>query len=408
MINSISNELASLYNACLRPYPLYIRLLFLIIAIGLLVLSVDRALGKGPGSDFYVFWLAGKQFLNGEPLYQWNDQPRDFLYPPFSALLFTVFGALQFQVAAVTQGVLNWLLWFATIALSGLLVQKTDLTGSFRPWMLLLAFLLTFPFYLGNLNLLQINAFLLLLVLMSFYSYLLNRDDWAGGFLAGAIILKVTPIIFLAWALIRGRLRFFLYSLAFLGLFTTLPLALRGFETGIQDLKLFIATLQGQVPDPAANKGFTNNKSLIGMLLNYHNLWHAFPPFIISCMPYLLGGAYLLFLTWFRWKNHPFTLLEWGGTFLTILLLSAVTRTAHLVPLSFVFLTLLFYGHQQGHKAAIVIICLIGALYVLSGRDVLGEQLYEFMVQQVNLFTLGILSLLGITFILIFNQKKAN
>lgn len=210
-----------------------------------LAISVAAALKKGPGGDFHVFWEAGRNFWLGKALYA-DTAGRQFLYPPFSAFLFGFLGVLPFQVASVVHAIINAILVFMLI---GFTYEIGRLHGfqSSNPW-LVVAAVLTIPYFLGNLQLLQMNLVLGFLLLGFLYSYLQGKDSIAGTLLAGAVAFKVTPVIWLGWLLIRGRWQVLWWSVGILLLFLLGPWVIRGPFLGFQDMVGFYQTLQTKVP----------------------------------------------------------------------------------------------------------------------------------------------------------------
>ena len=75
-----------------------------------LLLSLGQAGRHEPGTDFHVFWEAGRDFADGSPLYQAAPGARRFRYPPFAAMLFQPLGWLSLDAAAVAFHALGLLL----------------------------------------------------------------------------------------------------------------------------------------------------------------------------------------------------------------------------------------------------------------------------------------------------------
>ncbi len=395
-MNPFLNKLTQIHYRYYQSKPIWVKGIYWLLFGFLLFLSIDRALEKGPGGDFYVFWLAGKHFLSGDPIYQLPNQPRNFLYPPFAAFLFSFLAIFPFKMAAIVQSLGNLLIWPLTFLLGVLILEKLH-KSPVPQVVVLLTFVFTFNFYLVNHNLLQVNTLLLLLILSALYAYLIQKYWLSGALMGAAVLLKVTPVIFLAWYFIRGRLKAFLTALGFIGLFTLIPLLVRGIETGFNDLLQFWDTLKGQIPESKQVNAFTNNKSLRGMLLNFHYQFDWLKPgtgsLLMNWLPYLFGMAYLFWLGWLRIKRYPLGDLEFAATLLLILLVSEVTRNAHMVSLSFVLLTLFSRAYLSGNKPLMVGLVSIGLIFTITGRDIIGDTAFEFLLQQINLYTWALITL---------------
>ena len=353
-----------------------------------LVIAVTAALEKGVGGDFHVFWEAGQDFWTGKPLYA-EEPGRQFLYPPFSAMVFGLLGALPFQVAAVAHSVVNAVSLVLTLYLTRQLCRQHGMALQ-RGW-LVVAGVLTIPYYLGNLQLLQMNLVLTVLVLAGLYAYARQQDGWAGALLAAATAFKVTPAIWFGWLLVRGRWRALGYAVAVLLLLVAVPWLVRGPVAGWADVLAFYQMLQAKIPTVSEVSAATNNKSLTGLLLNLQWLTgNSLPAVLLQLAPLLLGLGFMGWLIRLRRQEHPVTIREWAVTLLVTLLASTVTRTAHMVPLVLVFYALL--AAQLNRRRGFVLG--VGGLMLLTGRDIVGDTAYEFLTYTVNLQTLGLIALL--------------
>ncbi len=403
-----SNEIRAIFQDYYKEKKLWVKILYWGIFGFLLFISLDRAFDKGPGSDFYTFWISGNNFLTGERVYLLPNQPWSFLYPPFAAFLFASLGILPFKVAAVIQSIGNLIIWPLTFLFSILTIHQ--ITNKKVPQMsLVLTFIFTFNFYLFNQNLLQVNTCLYLLVLIGLYSYLIRNYIMAGAFIAGAILFKVTPIIFLAWFFIRGKLKAFAYTLGFMALFIIIPLFARGFETGINDLNLFFQTLGGRIPELKEVSDYLNNNSIMGMLLNFNFYFNWFNQQwgakLIQYVPFFMASVYIGWLVILRVKRLPVTEFEFVGTFLVVLLTSAVTRDAHMVTLSFVLLSFFSRAFRDGNRKLTAFLILIGLIFAI-GRDLVGGPAFVFLLRQLNLYPLAMLALLIMTIIISLKSSK--
>ena len=173
-----------------------------------MALSVGRGLHEHVGGDFHVFWQAGRNFFTGAPLYH-GDLPgaRNFLYPPFAALAFGVLALLPLQVAATIFSLLNMALWVVAAWLTRDIVARTfpDRNPAWPP--LAVAVVFSAQFFLNNFNLVQVNEVIFVLVLLGIRASLGGRDAEAAVWFVVATALKITPVFFVIWLLVRGRRR---------------------------------------------------------------------------------------------------------------------------------------------------------------------------------------------------------
>jgi hypothetical protein len=370
-----------------RPYA--VALAVCAFAAGV-ALSVDQGLGQHVGHDFHVFWQAGRNFTTGEPLYHdYLPGARQFKYPPFAAFLFQPLGLLPLPVAAVLFSFLNLLLWVAAAYLTRDIVARTFPGRNATALPLIVAVVLSAQFFLDNFHHVQMNAVILVLVLLGLRAYLQREDLAAACWLVTATAIKLTPIFFLAWLVIRGRPRAALAVPALAAACVFVPILVRGPATGVAELveyyDSFLAGHQrGQVRDytrghniaslvnrtmlPAEARDAEARESAVALerraQLTYRALW-------AIVLVTLLATLVLL-----RLRDAPLSAFELSATFLTSLLLSPITFTAHLVVLLFVFGTFLSVRvgalSPAGRVVAAGLLAPMAATG-LSGRDLVGR-----------------------------------
>jgi hypothetical protein len=112
--------------------------------------------------------------------------------------------------------------------------------------------------------------------------------------------------------------------------------------------------------------------------------------------------VFLAKLVVLRLQRAPVSALELSMVFLTALLLSPITFTTHLVPLLFVFTTMLSIRltalRAPGYVLAAVL-CLGIAASGLSGRDLAGDTVYR-DVAGYSIFAWTMLLMLGVSVVL--------
>ncbi len=194
--------------------------------------------GTAP-SDFQVFWSAGARFLAGEPLYPAVPIDVAFLYPPFAAWLFQLLALLPLETASHVFAVVNAVLYFAVMWLSGVALSTAYPESR---WRLGLAVGVTFTFPYAQWNTLwgQSNLLVLVLVLGAIVS--IQRERWmlAGATLAFAAGIKVIPAIFGVWLLLRFGRRALLGLVLGTVLVVSVPILWRGPSQGMTDLVAFV------------------------------------------------------------------------------------------------------------------------------------------------------------------------
>src|SRR2546427_122349 len=153
-------------------------------------------------------------------------------------------------------------LWVVAAWLTRDIVARTfpDRNPAWPP--LAVAVVFTAQFFLNNFNLVQVNEVIFVLVLLGIRASLGGRDAEAAVWFVVATALKITPVFFVIWLLVRGRRRALVTvppaALACL----LVPLLLRGPATGAAELREYYHSfLEG----PRHGQVGTGDQNLGGM-----------------------------------------------------------------------------------------------------------------------------------------------
>lgn len=369
-----------------------------VLAIGLM-LSVRQGLRQQVGHDFPVFWQAGRNFITGSPLYHdYLPGARQFKYPPFAAFVFQILGVFPLRTAAVLFSLLNLMLWGVAVYLTREIVARTFPARNPTLLPLILAIVLSAQFFLDNFHHVQVNGLILVLILFGVRAYLNQQDLRAAACIVSATAIKLTPIFFMAWLVVRGRRPAVLAVVPIALACVVIPLLVRGPATGAAELVEYyhsfleghqhaqvgsytagqnLAALVNRITRPAQDPEHASSIHLAvserTAQLAYRGLWL---------------GLLLLFiirLVQLRIQRAPISAFELTLIFLTSLLLSPITFTTHLVSLLFVFYT--FLAVRLGdlsllEKAVAALLFLAMMVTGLTGRDLVGTDAYWFIRDQ--------------------------
>jgi alpha-1,2-mannosyltransferase len=361
------------------------------VSLGLplaLLLSLPVGRRQHIGDDFHVFWQAGRNFAGGQPLYH-DSIPgaRPFKYPPFAAMVFTPLALFSLPVAAVLMSLANLGLWVLALWLTYEILRCIGPPGRLR-WALIAGFILSAQYFLDNFHHVQMNEVTFVLALLGIKAYLDGGDLGAAAAFVGAAALKITPIFFAAWLVIRGRRRAALAVIPLALACLTLPLLLRGPARGAAELREYyqvflekhqygsiesyragqnLAALVSRMTVPPESSGGVSYRwaptTLRAAQLLYRGLWCA-------VLVLFLGR-----LVWLRLRQAPLTAVEPAMVFATALLLSPITFTTHLVPLLYIFAAVLAVPRERLARVPRGLAALIGIGMLVcgvSGRDVVG------------------------------------
>lgn len=357
-------------------------------------LSASQGAHQRVGQDFHVFWQAGRNFFTGHPLYHdYLPGARPLKYPPFAAFVFQPLGLFSLQTAGALFSFLNLLLWGWSVWLTRAILARLcpDRPPGLLP--LAIAVVLSAQFFLDNFHHAQMNGVILTLVLLGIRAYLRGQDGRAAAAIVAATAIKITPIFFVAWLVLRGRRRSAL-AVVPVGLACVLvPLLLRGPATGASELVEYYHTfLEGhQHGEIDSYTGGQNIAALVnrmtrptqnarGASFRYLPLSEPAAQTAYRVLWTAVLLAFLARLALLRRRRTPVSALELALVFLAGLLLSPITFTTHLVSLLFVFAAFLSVppgSLSPATRPVAVVLCTAMAVIGLSGRDLGGNAVYE-------------------------------
>jgi len=357
--------------------------------------ATARAEKQRIGTDFHVFWQAGYDFSHGSVMYRPLPGARKFNYPPFAAQVFQVLSLFPLKTAA-------WLFYLLSVGLIVVAaVISRDIITRLEPGRpigripLVLALACSLNFLLNNLNMVQVNLLIFVMCLMGVQGLIQGRDWAAAGWIVAATAIKLTPLFFVMWLLIRGTRKTWA-AVALAGLLcVTLPILQRGWQQGWADLSLYYQTFLQAYAAGTVIPDYTNQnlasliyRAVVPLASNDPAYDYVYLPSLQAAAPLLYRVAATLVLTIFlahlirlRITRRPLTPLEIASVFLTSHLLSAITWKAHLVTLLFVgyaFFALDRRRLGQGWQIALAFAA-AGLIAIGLGRDVLGSRLHHYV-----------------------------
>jgi alpha-1,2-mannosyltransferase len=359
-----------------------------------ITLAIEAGIHQQIGQDFHVFWQAGRNFAGGAPLYHdYLPGARQFKYPPFAAFVFQLLALFPLPTAAVLFSLLNLILWGAAVHLTRDIINRTLPRRNAGLLPLLLAVALSARFFLDNLHHVQVNALILVLVLLGVQAFLRGKDLQASAYIVAATAIKITPIFFVAWLVARGRRPAWVAVGAGVALAIALPLVFRGPALGLAELKEYYHSFleTHQHADVSSYTAGQNLAALVGRMTSHagtqqvNSYAYVKLPRAVAHLVYQLtwGAVLLVFLgalLHLAIRRAPVSPFEVSMVFLASLLLSPITFTTHLVSLIFVFYTFLSipFTTLSPRKRALGGLLGMGiAASGLSGRDIVGANLYH-------------------------------
>lgn len=155
--------------------------------------------------DFQIYWGALEKVQAGADPYTPYQVGASFVYHPFILSIFGAFsGWMDWETAFLVWTGLSVLAWIAALMLGWKMVSEEAASEgrSVQGWLPLLL-LVGFGPFLETLWVGQINAFLVLSLVLCFYLDRRGRPFLAGVFLAFAVVIKLIPIVLGAYFLVR-------------------------------------------------------------------------------------------------------------------------------------------------------------------------------------------------------------
>jgi len=314
-------------------------------------------------------------------------------------------------VAGVLMSLLNLALWVVAAWLTRDILRRTAPAGR-QIVALVVALILSGRFFMDNFHHVQMNGVTFALALLGIRAFLDGRDEAAAAAFVTATALKVTPIFFTAWLLIRGGRRAAV-AVVLLALACGLaPLVLRGPSCGVAELREYYHVFL-EKHEHGGIEQYTAGQNLAALVsrmtlapvdsnaVSYR--WvPATRPTAQLLYRTLWAAVLLLFLgrlLWLRVHRAPVSPVEPAMVFATALLLSPITFTTHLVPLLYILAAVLSLPLASLGPATRVAAALLGVgLLVcgLGGRDLAGGTMYV-LVGGYSVCAWTLLALFGVT-----------
>ena len=352
--------------------------------------------------DFEVNYKAGQRLSRGETLYRVEDGHYQFKYSPFSALIYLPLSSLSLPAA---KGFWFFLIIFSIsliVFLSRHLVRPQN-----RPWVTLLAILIVGRYFLRELQLGQINAFLnMLLLVMIWVMIQEDRPDgtskfmsWAGILWGLAAALKPYALIFFPYFIIKRKWILLIWGWTFLLFSLFIPALFYGFKGNIQVLQEWMTTLSLSTPDLLSTQ---DNISLLGCLMKWTG--HQTLSYSVFTAA-VIGLSGLLFLIVLKGKEkHDASVLESALLLILIALLSPLGWDYTLL-MSFlgVMIVLSHFRDYPPWARGLLVVNL--AVIALSLYDLMGREAYAVFMSW-SVITINFLLLFAYLVVLRFKAVR--
>ncbi|MBN1353546.1 MAG: DUF2029 domain-containing protein, partial [Candidatus Omnitrophica bacterium] len=177
-------------------------------------------------TDFDTYYYAARDALEGVSVYNGHEGVSPYIYPPFFAYLIVPLAFLKLEIASFVWYALNLLFFFLAVLLSFKMVYAEKKTGVNRgeilPLPATLFALMVFGLFIDNISMLQVNVFVLFLALTGLYFFRKKALIPAGLFLGMAISIKIIPLLFLVYFIVKKETRMCLSIFFWMAVFSFL------------------------------------------------------------------------------------------------------------------------------------------------------------------------------------------
>lgn len=374
-----------------RTHTLQLTLLIVSILTIAILKSVQEAHTQDSHGDIYIFWSAGVNFLDGNPLYSRVGGAEEFLYPPFAPLVLQLLGLLSFPTAVGVFTFFNFIGWLGLLRLSYLILRYYFPSANLAP-ALVVGFVTTIRYFWHNIIWVNINELVGLLSLCGVYLYLRERQTTALLLLTMATWMKVMPALLILLFFIRKPLSTLITVTTFSALIFAGVLVMRGVDRGYQDyVDFWQITL---LPFLRVGKIYTDSISfslpsmLAKLLTSAGNAYndHAYNivdwPVLVVRKISLTAQVLIFGLTFWRaWVSRRLAIVPLSVlvlVYLTMLLVSGVTWEGHFVtmvltiPATYQQLTA---ANRLKARRIVVWACVLIGLMIF---DTIGPTLYDY------------------------------
>lgn len=365
--------------------------LLFVVSAAFILLAYKHGKSQDINGDYYIYWLAGKNFSEMKTIYQPGLLDGGFVYPPFAAMIFQVSAWFPFQLSAILYSFfVNYLLWLFSLYLSFKILKLLFPQQKIIPSVLLAA-LLSARFYWHNFIWSQANLPVLCATLAGIYFYFKKQYTYSYAFFLFGCFFKITPGLFLLFIALKKGYKDWIKILLLSIPFILLPLLLRGFERGMQDWANFYRAFvepfaKGKADQNIISLGIPSflNKMNSGnselMISPIISLSEPALKFIILSVQIVLFAA-VAFKIWhphLRNKRTGLTGADFALLFLLILILPGRVWEHHHVTTGFIYSYVLLLLSKLNKMKLRYVFIVLASIIDIIGSDTVGKNLYLF------------------------------
>lgn len=348
-------------------------------------------------TDFGVCYQGGKRILRGEALYRVSDGHLQYKYSPISAVFFSVFTLLPYELAKFLWYLSELIFLFLSLIISyDILPSKQKKKGL----VLIFSFLVLVKFFGREMELGQVNIFIFFLLIMMIKTSL-KKNDVKGGLLLGfSLIFKPYGLVFLPYFILKKRFKLIASGLGTVLIGLILPVIFYGLRGNITILKAWQKTLSQSTPGLIDHY---DNASIFAFFLKIVPDESRELAFIfIICSGLLIAFSFLWMMILGKKENmNKPEVLEYSFLFVLIPLFSPLAWYYNYL---YSILTVVFLINYIDKFPKVLKYVLIANLIIIGGslREVLRKDAFRFYTG----YSLVVISYLIVLFHLFYLRVK--
>jgi hypothetical protein len=373
----------------------------------------------GESNDFTVFYRAAETVAEGGDPYDPANTGlvrRPFLYPPVFAVLMVPLTWVGYGAAVIIWYILNAWMLVLSVLLCVLIVR--DGRERVSAWVWVIPALMTMRVLDSNFQCGQANVPVMFLLFLGLYMLRRKRDTWAGVFVSAAAVVKLTPLIFLAYFAYKRLWRALAAGIAgVLIFFLVVPSLVLGPGRSLELNAAYASRTVSFATGAAGGAGEAPGQSLFAAGLRYltpiNAAHHAKEPRSVNIVSLPRGlalciiaiAALLLAALTARAARVGMTAdretlrhaLEYSAVILLMLLISPVSRKAHFVVMLLPHTAAVYYlmhtaRVERWGKTLLAALVFSFAAFTLSADAFVGKEMNKTLLAY-TVFFFGALAL---------------
>ncbi|MDP1852731.1 MAG: glycosyltransferase family 87 protein [Candidatus Omnitrophota bacterium] len=348
-------------------------------------------------TDFTVMHRAGQRIIKGEPIYDPSDSSNYgidlYKYSPAFACFMSPFTKVHMHISVPIWYLFTFILILSSIYLVKRIIIESNKEKSLPVYFYFLSFFLTLRFLLVLLSRVQSDFLVLFFLVLSIWFLRLKREVLSGFSLATAIMVKITPLIFIPYFIYRKFYKAAFASCAGILLYLWLPSLNLGWEKNVSYLKGWLNLLFASTPELIL---WYKNQSLLSCIFRLFSgnspvRIFLLPPLLIKGIFLLIASLMIFFALYFCrnlvfYKKKEFSfghLLEFSLILICMVLFSPLAWKHTFLHLLVGHMVLVYYL-MKNHKDKVALVLVI-ASFVLN--SILNPEVLKSLDDVVSLYS---------------------